>query len=89
MDKGEARRGEVAAWETIICAGYRVHPEVQAEREHTITVVVDDGTDLVEDGFVIEVKEEEGSPGPDLVVILAAVVLAALVRVRQRGRRPD
>jgi len=53
--------------------------------EHTITVVVDDGTDQVEDGFVIRVKEEEeGSPGPGLVVALAAVVLVGLV---VRGRR--
>ena len=57
--------------------------------EHTITVVVDDGTDQVEDSFVIKVKEEEGSPGPGLVAVLAAVVLVGLVRVRRRGRRPD
>ncbi len=57
--------------------------------EHVITVVVDDGTDQVEDSFVIKVKEEEGSPGPGLVAVLAAVVLVGLVRVRRRGRRPD
>lgn len=50
--------------------------------EHTITVVVDDGTDQVEESFVVRVKEMEGSPGPGLVVALAAVVLAGLVRVR-------
>ena len=39
--------------------------------EHTITVVLDDGTDQVEDGFVIRVKEEEeGSPGPGLVAAI-------------------
>ena len=56
--------------------------------EHVITVVVDDGTDQVEDGFVIRVKKEEGSPGPGLVAAVAAVVLAGLVGVRWRGRRP-
>jgi MYXO-CTERM domain-containing protein len=56
--------------------------------EHTITVVVDDGTDQVEESFVVRVKEEEESPGPGLVAVLAAVVLAGLVGVRRRGRRP-
>ncbi len=56
--------------------------------EHTITVVVDDGTDQVEDSFVIIVKKEDESPGPGLVAALAAVVLAGLVMVRRRGQRP-
>ena len=51
--------------------------------EHTITVVVDDGTDQVEDSCIIRVKEEEeGSPGPGLAAILIAMVLAGLVGVR-------
>ena len=53
--------------------------------EHTITVVVDDGIDQVEESFTIIVKEEEGSPGPGLVAAVATVVLAGLVMVR-RGR---
>jgi len=56
--------------------------------EHTITVVVDDGTGTVEDGFVIRVKKEKDSPGPGLVATVAAVVLAGLVGVRWKGRRP-
>ena len=48
-------------------------------------MVVDDGTDQVEDSFVIIVKKEEESPGPGLVAAVAAVVLAGLVRVRRKG----
>ena len=47
-------------------------------------MVVDDGTDPVEDSVVIIVKKEE-SPGPGLVAALAAVVLAGLVMVRRKG----
>ncbi|MCK5413852.1 MAG: hypothetical protein KAJ35_00570, partial [Thermoplasmata archaeon] len=52
--------------------------------KRTITVVVDDGTDVVEDSFVVVVKEEKGTPGPGLVAAIAAVVLAGLVQVRRR-----
>ncbi len=38
--------------------------------EHTITVVLDDGTDQVEDSFVVVVKEEDESPGPGLVAAI-------------------
>ena len=46
-------------------------------------MVLDDGTDVVEDSFFVIVKEEE-SPGPGLVAAIAAVVLAGLVMVRRR-----
>ena len=52
--------------------------------EHTITVLVDDGTDKVEESFTLIVKKEEESPGPGLVAALAAVVLAGFVMVRRR-----
>ena len=52
--------------------------------EHTITVFVDDGTDVVEDSFTIKVKEDKESPGFGLLAALAAVVLAGLVMVRWR-----
>ena len=48
-------------------------------------MVVDDGTDQVEDTLTIIVKEQEGSPGSGLVAALAAMVLAGLVMAR-RGR---
>ncbi len=53
--------------------------------EHTVTVVVDDGTDQVEESFTVIVKREEESPGPGLVAAVAAVVLAGLARIRRRG----
>ena len=52
--------------------------------EHTITVVVDDGTDVVEDTFTVKVTEEEESPGFELAVALATLVLAGLVVRRRR-----
>ncbi len=52
--------------------------------EHTITAVVDDGTDQVEDSFIIVGKKEEESPGFGLVAGLAAVVLAGLVIHKRR-----
>ena len=55
-----------------------------SQAAHTITMVVDDGTDQVEESFVIRVKEEEGSPGPGLVAVIAVMVLAGLVMVRRR-----
>lgn len=55
--------------------------------EHTITVVVDDGTDQVEDTFTVIVKKEEETPGLGLVVALVAVVVAGLA-VRRRPELP-
>jgi PGF-CTERM protein len=52
--------------------------------EHTITVVVDDGTDQVEESFTVIVKKEEDTPGFGLVVTLAAVVLTGLAVRRFR-----
>ncbi len=52
--------------------------------EHVFTAVADDGTSVVEDGFVVIVKEGEVSPGPGLVTALADVVPAALVQFRRR-----
>ena len=69
--------------DTGTCLSVKLRPG-----EHTITVVVDDGTDQVEDSFVIIVKEEAESPGPGPVAALAALVMAGLVVVRWRGRRP-
>jgi hypothetical protein len=52
--------------------------------EHTITVVVDDGTSAIEESVVIRVKEEKDSPGPGLVVAIAAMMLAVLLVDRRR-----
>jgi PGF-CTERM protein len=52
--------------------------------EHVITLVVDDGTDQVEESFTVIVKKEEESPGFGLVAGLAAVVLAGLAIHRRR-----
>jgi len=52
--------------------------------EHVIRVVVDDGTDQVEESFTVIVKKDEPSPGFGLVAGLAAVVLAGLVIHRRR-----
>ena len=50
--------------------------------------MVDDWTDQVEESFTVVVKKEEESPGPGLVVALAAVVLVGLVWPRRvRGNR--
>ena len=51
-------------------------------------LVLDDGTDQVEESFTVIVKKEEESPGPGLVAAIAAVVLTGLVMVRRRGQRP-
>ena len=50
--------------------------------------LVDDGTDQVEDTLTVIVKREDESPGPGLVTVLAAVVLAGLVRLRWRCPLP-
>ena len=79
----------VTWWDGDVELGTASHLEVKLKPgEHTITVVVDDGTDQVEDSFVIIVKKEEESPGPGLVVALAAVVLAGLVLVRRQVAGP-
>lgn len=54
--------------------------------EHKITVVVDDGTGVTEDSFVIIVKEEEESPGSGLVAAIAALGLAGLAPWRRLAR---
>ena len=48
-------------------------------------MVVDDGTDQVEESFVVVVKKKEGSPGFGLVAVIAVMVLAGLVIVRRKG----
>jgi len=47
--------------------------------EHTIRVVVDDGTDQVEDSFTVVVKKGEGSPGFGVALVLSAIVGIAVV----------
>jgi len=53
--------------------------------EHIITVVIDDGSDQVEDTITIVVKKAEESPGFGPIVAMAAVLLA-FVDVRRRRR---
>jgi PGF-CTERM protein len=50
--------------------------------EHVIKVVVDDGTDQLEESFTVIVKKEEGSPGFGPVVAMVAVMMACLVARR-------
>ncbi len=52
--------------------------------ENIITVVVDDGTDQVEESFVVIVRKEEDSPGFSLLATLAAVMLVGLMVIRRR-----
>jgi hypothetical protein len=52
--------------------------------EHTITVVVDDGIDQVEDSFTVIVKKEEESPGYGTYFALSAVIIACLIAWRRK-----
>ncbi len=52
--------------------------------EHTITVVVDDGTGTTEESFTVKVIEEEESPGFGLVMLVLAVVSAAVIAIARR-----
>ncbi|NOQ55121.1 MAG: hypothetical protein GQ558_11030, partial [Thermoplasmata archaeon] len=52
--------------------------------EHTITVLVDDGSGVTEKSFTINVKEEEESPGFLFVGIILAITIAAVVAARRR-----
>ncbi len=52
--------------------------------KHVITVVVDDGTDQVEESLTVVVKKKEASPGLGPVVALAALVLTGLAARRRR-----
>jgi hypothetical protein len=54
--------------------------------EHTITVVVDDGTGVVEDSFTVKVTEEEETPAlGGVFVLLAMLVGMAATMMRRKG----
>jgi hypothetical protein len=65
-------------WEAAMGTGSPLQV-MRKSGERVITVVVDDGTDQVEESFTVIVKKEEGSPGFGLVFGLAAVVLDGLI----------
>ena len=52
--------------------------------EHTITVVVADGTGTAEQSLVVIVKGVEESPGAGIVIIVLSMMLAALVVASRR-----
>jgi len=59
---------------------------------HVITVVVDDGTDQVEDTLtlVVQKRESKDSPGPSTVVALFALATAVIImrsRLERKGHR--
>jgi hypothetical protein len=61
--------------------------KIQLERgTHVITVIVDDGTDQVENNLTLIVRKEEESPGFGWVVALAAISLVYPVARRNQER---
>jgi len=74
--------------DTVLGTGETIVYQKLKPGKHTITVTVFDGEATVEETLEVVIKREEESPGPGLVVALAAVVLAGLVRVRRWGKRP-
>jgi hypothetical protein len=60
-------------------------PEVKLKPgKHVITVVVDDGTDQVEENLTLIVKKKEEQPGFRLVAVMTAVVLTGIMVRRSR-----
>jgi hypothetical protein len=75
----------VTWWEGMELIGTGSPLEVKLKPgEHVITVVVNDGTDQVDDTFTVVVEKEEESPGFGLIVTFVVVVLAVLVVRRTR-----
>ena len=54
--------------------------------KHTITVVVSDGTEEVEESITVTVKEDRESPSLGIVASLMAMGLAGIVTWRRLGR---
>ncbi len=57
--------------------------------KHTITVVVSDGTEAIEESLTITVKEDEGTPGPGIIASMIAMGLAGIVVWRRIVREDE
>jgi hypothetical protein len=72
----------VTWWDGDVELGTSSHLEVKLKPgEHTITVVVDDGTDQVDDTFTVIVKKKEESPSASAVFVLMALLVVAAFSV--------
>ena len=69
----------------VLCTGSPMEVSFKPGK-YTITVVVDDGTEQVEDSLVIIVRKEEESPGFGSCLVAIAILLAIIVAGTRRER---
>jgi hypothetical protein len=70
--------------ETVLGTGSPFEYSKLSKGKHTITVVVDDGTEAVEETFTVTVKEADENPGFGLVAVVIALIIAVMIGIKSR-----